>query len=216
MPYTGHSVLTDEPTACAREALTAMFSSATIKPCPATPTPAALRPPPLPPRRLSSVTPMSGYEGLPGRTLHAVEQTLADSLRQLTLQLGSVSPESLTLPPLRSGGLRAGWVRYVGGVLTFHDYTYVPGVTISGTIGTETAALRVAGSAAAHGNLHMGANKSLIGALGRQHVTLMANSEASAAIVGGGAQESSNYGSGSPATRAAAGALAGLLGWVQP
>jgi pimeloyl-ACP methyl ester carboxylesterase len=216
VPYTGHSVLTDEPTACAREALTALFSSATIKPCPATPTPAALRPPPLPPRRLSSVTPMSGYEGLPGRTLHAVEQTLADSLRQLTLQLGSVSPESLTLPPLRSGGLRAGWVRYVGGVLTFHDYTYVPGVTISGTIGTETAALRVAGSAAAHGNLHMGANKSLIGALGRQHVTLMANSEASAAIVGGGAQESSNYGSGSPATRAAAGALAGLLGWVQP
>jgi pimeloyl-ACP methyl ester carboxylesterase len=216
VPYTGHSVLTDEPTPCAREALTALFSSSTIKPCPAAPTPMALRPPPLPPRRLSSVTPTSGYSGLPGRTLHAVQLTLADSLRQLTLQLGSVSPESLAVPPLRTGGLRAGWVRYVGGVLTFHDYSYVPGVTISGTVGVETAAVRVVGSVAAHGNLHMGANKSLTGVLGGRHVTLVANSRASAAIVGGGAQESSNYGSGSPAARAAARDLAGILGWVQP
>jgi pimeloyl-ACP methyl ester carboxylesterase len=216
VPYTGHSVLTDEPTPCAREALTALFSSTTIKPCPAAPTPMALRPPPLPPRRLSSVTPTSGYSGLPGRTLHAVQLTLADSLRQLTLQLGSVSPESLAVPPLRTGGLRAGWVRYVGGVLTFHDYSYVPGVTISGTVGVETAAVRVVGSVAAHGNLHMGANKSLTGVLGGRHVTLVANSRASAAIVGGGAQESSNYGSGSPAARAAARDLAGILGWVQP
>jgi pimeloyl-ACP methyl ester carboxylesterase len=216
VPYTGHSVLTDEPTPCGREALTALFSSATIKPCPAAPTPTALRPPPLPPRRLSSVAPTSGYSGLPGRTLQAVQLTLADSLRQLTLQLGSVSTESLTVPPLRTGGLRAGWVRYVGGVLTFHDYSYVPGVTISGTIGAETAAVRVAGSVAAHGNLHMGANKSLTGVLGGRHVTLVANSRASAAIVGGGAQESSNYGSGSPAARAAARDLAGILGWVQP
>jgi pimeloyl-ACP methyl ester carboxylesterase len=216
VPYTGHSVLTDEPTACAREALKALFSSAKVKPCAPAPTPSALRPPPLPPRQLSSVTPMGGYHGLPGRTLHALALTLGDAQRQLSLSLEAISPETTTVPPLSTGGLRAGWARYSGGVLNFHGYSYVPGVTVSGTIGSETADLRVGGAAAAHGKLHAVAHMPLTGVLGGSHVTLVANSRATTAIVEDGAQESSNYDFGSPAARVAAGKLASFLGWVQP
>ncbi|MGP8240813.1 MAG: alpha/beta fold hydrolase [Solirubrobacteraceae bacterium] len=215
VPYTGHSVLTDEPTPCAREALKAMFSSGSIKPCAATPPPPALRPPPLPPLLLRLIAPTRGYRGLPGRTLHAVTLTLADLLRQLALQLEAVaSPENLAT--LRTGGLRAGWAEYAGGTLSFHGYSYVPGVTISGTIKSEAANVQVAGSAAAHGTLRLGPQRSLVGTLAGSHVVLTASSSATAAIVGVDAETSSHSGSGGSATRAAARRLAGLLRRVQP
>ena len=42
VPYTGHSVLSDEPTACAREAMLALFAAKPVKPCGAAPPPASL------------------------------------------------------------------------------------------------------------------------------------------------------------------------------
>jgi pimeloyl-ACP methyl ester carboxylesterase len=213
VPYTGHSVLTDEPTPCASEALKALFASKPLVPCAPAPVPASLRPPPLPPRRLALVSPTPGYRGLPGRTLHAAALTLADFDRQLALQLAlSGSSELLAvLSTLRTGGLRAGWARYAGGALHLHGYSYVPGLTISGSIRAESVDLQIAGASAAHGTLRSGSHHSLVGTLGGRHVVLAATSTASAAIVGSDAQESSQHRAGGSAARIAARRLAELL-----
>ena len=167
VPDTGHSVLTGEPTACAHNALLAQFAGRPIKPCAAIATPAVLQPPPLPPTRLAEISPTKGFVGRPGRTLHAVALTFADLSRQLGLQLLElVASGSLSgLSVLRSGGLRAGWMRYAEGTLVLHGYSYVPGVTISGQLGPEEARLQIGGPAAAQGTLRLGRHHSLVGAL---------------------------------------------------
>ncbi len=178
VPDTGHSVLTDEPTPCAREALLAMFAGVgghrTIRACPAGPPPPILRPPPLPPARLADVRSAPGDRGRAGRTLEAVVLTLADSVRQTELELlEALSSGGLSgLTSVRSGGLRAGWVELSSGKLTFHGYSYVPGVTISGTIASKRLQLRVGGSAAAHGTLRLGRHGTLVGVLDGRPVHL--------------------------------------------
>jgi pimeloyl-ACP methyl ester carboxylesterase len=175
VPNTGHSVLSSDPTDCASSALQAVFAGRPIKPCKATPPPPILRLTPLAPTRLSDIAPAQGSHGLPGRTLQAVVLTLGDFDRQLALQLvkqlassglgGSLS--------LRIGGLRAGWAGLTSEALTsFHRYSYVPGVTISGKLTSRAIELRIGGSAAAHGTLRLGPHKALDGVLGAQHVQL--------------------------------------------
>ncbi|HEY4809523.1 MAG TPA: alpha/beta fold hydrolase [Solirubrobacteraceae bacterium] len=217
VPYTGHSVLTDEQTRCASEALQALFAASTIKPCHPAPPPLSLRPPPLPPQRLALVSPTKGYSGLPGRTLHAVKLTFEDFLRELALQLTlSGSLESITaLPTFRFGGLHAGWGEFANGTFSLHGYSYVPGMTLSGTIKAEATSLQVNGSAAAHGTLHLGPHHALVGTLGGRHVVLPASSTATAAIVGSDAQASHQFGAGADARAGAR--LAQLLGGsIQP
>jgi pimeloyl-ACP methyl ester carboxylesterase len=214
VPYTGHSVLTQEQTSCASDALQALFANHAIKACRPAPIPASLRPPPLAPVKLALVAPASGYSGVPGRTLHAVALTLGDFLRQLVLQL-TLSGALETLGPIapqRIGGLRGGWAELSNGVLVeLHDYSYIPGVTISGSIKAESEDLQVSGSAAAHGTLQGAPQKSLIGTLGGRHVVLPAKAIAAAAIVGDDAQASSHPGSGGAGARGAARRLAQLL-----
>ena len=53
VPNTGHSVLTTEPTKCARVALLAQFAGKAIAPCPAGLTSPLLIPTPLPPELLA-------------------------------------------------------------------------------------------------------------------------------------------------------------------
>jgi pimeloyl-ACP methyl ester carboxylesterase len=218
VPYTGHSVLTDEPTSCASEALQALFAKHAIKPCAQTPPPASLRPPPLPPQRLALVAPAKGYAGLPGRTLHAVKLTLEDFGRQLAIQLEMTSSADAisVLPTLRTGGLRAGWAELTEQALSFHGYSYVPGVTISGSIKAGAEDLSVGGATAAHGVLRRGPHSSLIGTLGGHAVVLPASSVATAAIVASDAQESFRRRSGGSIARAGAGRLAELLGSFKP
>ncbi|HYB22986.1 MAG TPA: alpha/beta fold hydrolase [Solirubrobacteraceae bacterium] len=212
VPYTGHSVLSDEPTPCASEALQALFANKPIKPCPVAAPPASLKPPPLPPVRLAQVSPQHGYSGLAGRTLHSVSLTLGDFIRQLALQVGlSGSVESLLAPKLRIGGLRAGWGELTSGELSLHGYSYIPGMTLSGTIKSEHVDLQVGGSAAAHGTLRSGAHSSLMGSLEGRRVALPANAIASAAIVGDDAQESLHRGAGGALLHALAGALGASL-----
>jgi pimeloyl-ACP methyl ester carboxylesterase len=216
VPYTGHSVLTEEQTSCASEALQALFAATSIKPCRPAPPPASLRPAPLPPERLRAIAPAGGYNGAPGRTLHAVTLTLQDLIRQLTLQLTfGGAAEDTTLAALRTGGLRAGWGGFANGVFSLHDYSYVPGVTVSGSITAGAVDLNVSGSAAAHGTLRLGPRHALVGTLGGLHVLLPASSTATTAIVGDDAQASHHPGAGS-AARADARRLAELLGSFQP
>lgn len=217
VPYTGHSVLTDEQTRCASEALQALFAPGAIKPCRPAPAPSSLRPAPLPPLHLALVSPTKRYSGLPGRTLHAVALTVEDFVRELALQLTlSGSLESFAaLPTLRFGGLRAGWAELAHGAFSLHGYSYVPGMTLSGTVEAGTTSLQVGGSSAAHGTLHLGPRHALVGTLGGHHVVLPRNATATAAIVGDDAQASYLLGAGADARAGAR--LAKLLGGiVQP
>jgi pimeloyl-ACP methyl ester carboxylesterase len=201
VPNTGHSVLTTEPTKCAREALLAQFAAKPIKPCLAGPVSPLLRPTPLPPERLGAVAAARGYRGRTGRTLQAVTLTLTDLARQLVLALLEKSDggDILSLSSLSSGGLRAGWAVDTAGGLRFHDYTYIPGVSLTGVIKRERVSLRIGGSAAAHGTLHLGSHRKLIGLLDGRHVQL-AGSGAS----GSGASIASARASGREASTQAA------------
>jgi pimeloyl-ACP methyl ester carboxylesterase len=215
VPYTGHSVLGEEPTACAREALVAMFAGTTIHRCPPAPPPASLRPPPLPPLGMSLVAPERGYEGLSGRTLHAIRLTLEDMGHELALQASS-SGELSAAPTLRTGGLRAGWAELTSTGLSLHGLSYVPGLMISGSIKDETADLLITGPSAAHGTLRLGRRDALVGTLGGRHVELVANRDATAAIVARDAQASSNSRAGGSAGADVARNLAELLGGLHP
>jgi len=164
VPNVGHSVLSADQSGCAGRALRALFAAAPITPCPSAPPPAFLRPAPLPPGRLRDVAPAPGNHGRPGRTLHAVVLTLADLGRQLTLQL-LARLEAGSLGAVAVGGLRAGWAGPGAGELRLHGYSYVPGVTVSGKLSSDSIDLRIAGPAAARGVLHGKANQRLKGTL---------------------------------------------------
>jgi pimeloyl-ACP methyl ester carboxylesterase len=212
VPYAGHSVLSDEPTACAQLALQAQFAGQPVKPCQRIPTPGILRPPPLPPLRLTEVSPSEGAGGQAGRTLHALSLTFADLGRQLT-QTAAAALGAGSLPlTLRSGGLRAGWAQVVAGGFTFRGYSYIPGVTISGVLRTTSAQLHIGGTAAAHGTLRLGPHGELIGTLDRRRVHLRAGSASSGAgvaaaartataMLDGDAQASPYFGLGGAAVR---------------
>jgi pimeloyl-ACP methyl ester carboxylesterase len=217
VPYTGHSVLTQEQTSCASDALQALFANKPIKACPPAPIPASLRPPPLPPARLAQVQPAHGYPGLTGRTLQAVALTLGDLLRQFELQLTLDGfGESLTLPTVALGGLRSGWAQVASTGLTLHSYSYIPGMTLSGKLKAGADTLAIGGDRAAHGSLRSGPASALVGTLDGQHVTLPASAISGAAIVGEDAQESSHISSGGSAARNAARVLAELLSSFRP
>jgi pimeloyl-ACP methyl ester carboxylesterase len=217
VPYTGHSVLGDEPTSCASNALQALFNGKPVKSCPAAPPPPELVPAPLPPPRLADVAPAPHYKGLTGRALRAVGLTLQDFGRQLVLQLTLAgSLESLIASKLDVGGLRAGWAQYANGALVLHDYSYVPGVTISGSIRAGAEDLRISGSSGAHGLLQGEPHKALSGTLDGGHVVLAPSLIASAAIVGSDALESTHHGAGSAAASSVARQLDRLLGGIQP
>jgi pimeloyl-ACP methyl ester carboxylesterase len=215
VPYTGHSVLGEEPTACAREALIAMFAGTTIHRCHPAPPPASLLPPPLPPPRMSLVSPERGYTGLSGRTLHAIRLTLQDLNHELALQAGS-SGELSAATTLRTGGLRGGWAEITSTGLSLHGLSYVPGLALSGFIKGETADVRVTGRSAADGTLRLGRGDALVGTLGGRHVQLVANRDATAAIVARDAQASSNSRARGSAGADLARDLAELLGGLQP
>jgi pimeloyl-ACP methyl ester carboxylesterase len=174
VPYAGHSVLTNEPTSCATDALQAMFAGRALRPCSPMPAPAVLKLPPLPPPRLAAVAPSRGYRGLPGRTLHAVSLTFGDLSRQVLLALlESLSSASVfNAPALSGGGLRAGWYQLREKAIVLHGYSYVPGITLSGTITSRNVGLGIGGSAGAHGYLRRDRRGALVGTLGGVAVRL--------------------------------------------
>ena len=216
VPAVGHSVLGADLSGCASKALQALFKSATVKPCSGGPQfLSLLKLTPLAPARLSTVPPTGNNRGLPGRTLTAVELTLADFLRQVALQaLGALqSGNILSLSSLRIGGLRAGWAANAKAGFTFHGYSYVPGVTVTGKLTATAIVLHVGGPAAARGTLRLAAHRKLAGTLGGRRINTGRSLDAagaSAAIVRMDAQASPHAPGGS-AARAAAHQLAGLI-----
>jgi pimeloyl-ACP methyl ester carboxylesterase len=176
VPNTGHSVLGSDPTSCASDALQALFADKPIKQCSEKRPPATYLPTPLPPLRLTEVPPAAGNSGRAGRTLTAVALTVADLDRQivLSLQEHGYAESSLATASVRTGGLRAGWGGIVKDAVVLDGYSYVPGVTVSGTIVAGQATLRIAGSTAAGGVLRIDARGNLSGVLAGKKVHLAA------------------------------------------
>jgi len=212
VPGVGHSVLGSDFSGCASRALRALFKPAPIKPCGGgSQLLNLLGLAPLAPERLSAVAPAHGYRGRPGRTLRAAGLTLADVIRQeVAHALGGL----LLAGELRFGGLRAGWAHVTARSLTLHDYSYVPGVLVSGRIVAGEAVLRIGGSEAAHGTLRLKAHETLAGTLGGRRVSAghsLDLAAVSAAIVRMDAQARHLIAPGGPGARARARGLARIL-----
>jgi pimeloyl-ACP methyl ester carboxylesterase len=177
IPYTGHSTLGSDQSSCSAAAVAAFFGGQPVQPCAAALNPFA--PTPRPPSTLDSVKPAAGVPGLAGRTLAAVSATATDARLQV---LGEVVAQGEL--PTSVGGLRAGTVRatVTDAVATFHlrGYSYVPGVTVTGTFvrtaAGSTGTLTVGGPRAAHGSLHVSASGAVSGRLGGRRITVSAAS----------------------------------------
>jgi pimeloyl-ACP methyl ester carboxylesterase len=225
VPGVGHSVLGTDLSGCASRALQALFKSAPIKQCTGGQQIInLLHLAPLAPARLSQVPVAHGARGLSGRTLTAVGLTLADFARQAAIHsLGALESGNLSeLVSLRVGGLRAGWAAVQKDTLVLHDYSYVPGVTVSGRVSGKEVVLHVGGAAAARGTLHLSThNNALSGNLGGRPVrsalggSQAAFASAGDAIVSMNAQAALTFPSGGSGTHAASAAdvrdLVGLL-----
>ncbi len=168
VPFTGHSVVGSDLSGCAAKALTTFFSGAPVQPCGAVRNDFA--PTPVPPRSLSRVRAPSRLAGRPGRTLTAVLDTVVDLTRQVvgaTLQLDAQLPAGSSF-----GGLRGGYARLSFSSLILHDYAFVPGVALSGTLpvrngGLGAGTLRITGRSAARGSVRISAGgKRVTGSLG--------------------------------------------------
>ena len=171
MPDTGHSVLGEEPTACAQRSAAGAVRRHADQAVPRRRRrPRCLRPPPLPPRASRASRRRAATAGWPGRTLHAVALTLADFGRQLALQLlgGSARSKPRAAATLRVGGLRAGWARSRRRRDSPARLLLRPGRDgLRHDRRRRRAELRIGGSAAAHGTLRAAArNRSLVGTLG--------------------------------------------------
>jgi pimeloyl-ACP methyl ester carboxylesterase len=188
VPNTGHSVLGSDPTACSQHALQALFEGKPVRQCTQRRPPQLLLPTPLPPRELAEAPLAHGDRGAAGHTAGAVVLTLADFDRQMALALLEHLGENLLGQPVRTGGLRAGWGGSDRRGLALHGYSYVPGVTLTGSVTAGGATLRIGGSAAVHGTIEIDAHGTIAGTLAGQrvHVTAPKASELRASAIPSG------------------------------
>jgi pimeloyl-ACP methyl ester carboxylesterase len=173
VPYTGHSVIGSDFSNCAGLAVKAFFAGAAVQPC--TPTSDSFSPTPITPIELSDVKPVPGLAGKPGRTLTAVLDTLVDLERQV---IGATLQAQQELPSGSSfGGLHGGYARLSKSAVRLSDFTFVPGVQLSGTLPAaggklHTITVRIAGTAAAHGTVVLASGARASGILGGRRFDL--------------------------------------------
>jgi pimeloyl-ACP methyl ester carboxylesterase len=162
VPDTGHSVLGSDIFGCATRALRSFFRGQQQRGC--RERGELLPPSPVPPRRLSQLPRLRGLPTRTGRTLLAARLTLADMFEHAIDAL-LFSSDGFNIPPV--GGLRAGYFKVSPAALQMHGYSWVPGVTISGKLPLRgSATIRVGGSAAAHGVIHISEHGVVRGELG--------------------------------------------------
>jgi pimeloyl-ACP methyl ester carboxylesterase len=168
VPYTGHSVIGSDLSGCAQTALASFFGGAPVSPCHAAG--AVFAPAPSPPSSISSAPPTRGVAGTPGRSVTAAVDSIRDLERMIVLL--DVSFEEYPTGA-RFGGLRGGVARITKNSVVLADYSYIPGVKISGTIPTNlllkskgsSATLAVTGSSAATGHLRLSIDHRFSGVL---------------------------------------------------
>jgi pimeloyl-ACP methyl ester carboxylesterase len=161
VPQTGHSVLTTEFGSCAKNAVDAFLGGTAIATtCAPRAMPAYLKPAAAAPASLAVLNPLSGLQGSAGRTARAFELTLAWTSRELSESLfetliGSYNPAYGS----GLGGLHGGFAKLATATTTlrstikFHHFSYIPGLTISGSISNGVGRLAIGGSRAAAGAL---------------------------------------------------------------
>ncbi len=173
VPHTGHSVIGSDFSDCAHKALEAFFAGRPVQPC--TPATDLFSPTPVTPTQLARVQPVPGLAGTPGRTLTAVLDTLVDLERQV---IGATLQAQRRLPTGSSfGGLHGGYARLSPTAVRLHDFTFVPGVRLNGTLPAagghiQSISVRISGSVAAHGVVVIGAHEHASGELGGQRFAL--------------------------------------------
>jgi pimeloyl-ACP methyl ester carboxylesterase len=167
VPDTGHSVLGSDIFGCATRALRNFFRGQPQRACKER---GELLPPsPVPPTRLSQLPRVRGLQARTGRTLLAVRLSLADMFEHAIDAL-LFSSDGFHIPPV--GGLRAGYFDVSTSALRLHGYSWVPGVTLTGRVPLRgSATIRVGGSAAAHGVLHITERGRVSGRLGGRKVS---------------------------------------------
>ena len=177
VPQTGHSVLGTEPGTCALDAVTAFFGGQTIQTtCAPHSVPGYLQPAHPVPSSLASLSPLGG-RGTAGRTARAVELTLQWAAREFSASLidtlyGAYDPSYNH----GLGGLHGGYARTRTSTtsrkvsLGFHSFSYVAGVTVSGSLGSGVGRLEIAGGRAAAGTIVATTPNSFSGTLGGVHI----------------------------------------------
>jgi len=182
VPGTGHSVLSTEFGTCASAAVNAFYAGTTINTaCTTRPNPAYLHPAGAAPSALSVLAPLGGIAGGAGRTARAIELTLGWTSRQLSESefenlIGSYNPAFNH----GLGGLYGGYARLststttLSDKVTFHHFSYVPGVTLTGSLRNGIGTLRIGGSRAASGTIAARTLNNFSGRLGghRIHFTI--------------------------------------------
>ncbi len=165
VPKTGHSVL-GRGAPCANTVLGRFFSGQAIgRPCRNAEQPMKVRR--VDPVSILDLAPAAGTTGARGRTLAAVALTLEDFQREFQfLSIGEGNT--------RGGGLRGGRFFTRRGVDRLARFSYVPGVELSGSVGTLDAragTLTVSGPAAVAGTLKLRRDGLLSGRLGGRRVS---------------------------------------------
>jgi pimeloyl-ACP methyl ester carboxylesterase len=159
VPFTGHSVIGSDLTGCASLALTAFFGGTSVQPCSASPN--RFAPTPITPTKLAYVHPPSGLGGRAGQTLVSVLDTLVDLNRQL---IGATLQANQELPSGSSfGGLRGGSATLTASSATLRDFSFVPGVQLSGAFAVrngqlQTTTIRISGASASPGTVRLGSS----------------------------------------------------------
>ncbi len=168
VPNVGHSVLGDDFSSCSLRALQHFFRGQAPGVCRGSRP--LVSPTPVAPLSLSQIVALRGHSARVGRTLNAVRLTLAD-LFERTLDGLLNSPDGVTIDPI--GGLRGGYFTSGRRSQTLHDYSWVPGVTLSGNVPVKGLAhLTIGGSAAARGKVTLTVGGVLRGRLGGKRVTV--------------------------------------------
>jgi pimeloyl-ACP methyl ester carboxylesterase len=174
VPYTGHSVLGSDVSECSERAVAAFFAGHPLAPC--APRPDPFSPTPVSPTRLARVRAPHGLPGRPGETLVAALDAIVDLSRQV---IGATIQANAELPSGSSfGGLRGGYARLTGSAAILHDFSYVPGVALTGRLevgpgGLAPTTLHISGTQAADGTVHLGTNfKHVSGTLGGRRFLL--------------------------------------------
>ena len=184
VPNTGHSVLGTEPTNCAQDALSAFLAGKPIAQCTDAAIPSTLYPARLPPASLRAVRVATNTNGLAGKTLQAVLETLSQALNTGVDEFLTGSSLSATV---RYGGLRAGWAAFSLHGMRLHGYSYVPGVTVTGAFATRGSSytLVIGGTDAASGKVVFDTKtKTISGTLGGVAVSSPTNHVAHSAVTG--------------------------------
>jgi pimeloyl-ACP methyl ester carboxylesterase len=168
---------------CPENALRAFGRGKPVRQCPRSDDAAVW--PIAPPRSLADVSPRRGLPERIGRTVHAVQLSMLDAVIHMSDAFFAFDRDDaipgLTEP--RVGGLHGGFERVAHETWTLRRYSYVPGVTLTGTISSpvedddRSLILRIGGSEAVHGVLDQtsscGESTCFVGWLGGHRIQVL-------------------------------------------